>query len=163
MHQTAHEGDEAVASGSDSVAEETFEMVLWTRRPVCGPRTAVIDQLSKLRTDGVIADFEIRTWPDEIALSEHTEHSRVVEQYKEFLLWADDHDVSITPPFERRRVSSLVGKSEEVLTVPIMCLAVYEDDDLRGVYPNTDDGETTSVTDYLDAYSTDRSAGDTTQ
>lgn len=127
------------------------EMVLWTRRPVCGPRAEVIDRLSALAARDAIGGFTVETWPDELAISEHTERGSVVERFKEFLLWADEHDRSITPPFERRTVSPLVGESREVLTLPIMCLAVYEDGDLRGVYPNSDGEGTVSVTDYLDA------------
>jgi hypothetical protein len=140
------------SANTDDTVESAREMVLWTRRPVCGPRTSVIDRLSSLAATEVIGSFRVETWPDELAVSEHTEHSQVVERYKEFLLWADDHDCSITPPFERRTVSPLIGESRDVLTLPIMCLAVYEDDDLAGVYPHTSDGRTTSVVDYLDEY-----------
>ncbi|WP_302082488.1 HTH domain-containing protein [Salinibaculum rarum] len=130
---------------------EAVRMVLWTRRPVCGPRTDVIDRLSSMRADGTIGSFTVETWPDEVAISEHTEHARVVEVYKEYLLWAEEHNLSITPPFERRTATSLVGGTEDVLTVPIMCLAVY-DNGLSGVYPCTSEHRTWSVTDYLDAY-----------
>lgn len=141
-------------SGDVDAEGETVDvrMVLWTRRPVCGPRTAVIDRLSELRTADAIGTFDVETWPDEIALSGHTEHAEVVDVYREYRDWAEDHGLSITPPFEKRTVSSLIGGQEEVLTVPIMCLAVYEDDDLSGVYPCSNDDRTWSVTDYLDAY-----------
>jgi hypothetical protein len=130
---------------------DDVRMVLWTRRPVCGPRTAIIDRLSSLHSEDAIDEFSVETWPDEVALSEYTEHARVVEVYKEYLTWANEHDLSITPPFERRTASSLVGDTQDVLTVPVMCLAVYQDG-LRGVYPCTRDGHTYSVADYLDAY-----------
>ncbi len=143
--KTEHE-----AAGTDETDAPGPEMVLWTRRPVCGPRTEVIDRLSALAAREEIGGFSVETWPDELAISEHTEHGSVVEQFKEFLLWADEHDRSITPPFERRTVSPLIGQSRDVLTLPIMCLAVYEDGDLRGVYPHSDGGETVSVTNYLD-------------
>lgn len=130
---------------------EGVRMVLWTRRPVCGPRTDVIDRLSSLHANEAIDDFTVETWPDEVAISEHTEHARVIEVYKRYLHWAKEHNLSITPPFERRTASSLVGGSEDVLTVPIMCLAIY-DDGLCGVYPCTGDERTWSVSDYLDAY-----------
>ncbi len=132
-------------------ASETVGMVLWTRRPVCGPRTEIVDRLGALQSAGDIADFEVETWPEEIALSEHTRHSRVVETYERFRTWADAAGVSITPPFDRRTVTSLVGRSEEVLTLPVLCLAVY-DDGLCGVYPCSVGTETWTVTDYLDAY-----------
>jgi hypothetical protein len=127
-------------------------MELWTRRPVCGPRTDVIDRLGRFASAGTVSDYTVRTWPDEVALSEHTRHSRVVETYRQFRDWADDAGASITPPFDRRTVTSLVGRTEEVLTLPVICLAVYDDDGLCGVYPCDDDEETWTVTDYLDAY-----------
>jgi hypothetical protein len=142
------------SSETDPPAVEGVRMELWTRRPVCGPRTDVIDRLGRLASAGAIDDYEIRTWPDEVALAEHTRQSRVVETYRRFRAWADDAGASIAPPFDRRTVTSLVGRTGEVLTLPVMCLAVYDADDLRGVYP-CDDGERTwTVTDYLDAYET---------
>lgn len=133
------------------VARGVTEMVLWTRRPVCGPRTSVIDRLSTMAANDDIGGFRVETWPDEVGISEHTEHTRVVERYKEFLAWAEDNDRSITPPFEHRTVSPLIGEGREVLTLPIMCLAVYEDESLCGVYPSATDGRTISVSEYLDA------------
>lgn len=147
MTDTLNETAETDLTGES----EGVRMVLWTRRPVCGPRTDVIDRLSSLHAEGALDDFTVETWPDEVAISEHTEHARVVEVYKEYLLWAEEHGVSITPPFERRTATSLVGGSEDVLTVPIMCLAVY-DDGLSGVYPCSGEERTWSVADYLDAY-----------
>jgi hypothetical protein len=148
------------SSSTDETASSTCEMVLWTRRPVCGPRTTVIDHLSSLAAADAIGGFSVETWPDELPVSEHTEHSQVVEQYKEFLLWAEEHDRSITPPFQRRTVTPLIGERRDVLTLPIMCLAVYEDDSLTGVYPNTHDGQTTSVVDYLELYEPVTADGD---
>jgi hypothetical protein len=151
MSQETHGTPTEGSVPEDASESEGVRMVLWTRRPVCGPRTEVIDRLSSLEADGTIADFSVETWPDEVAISEHTEHARVVEQYKEFELWAEDNGVTVSPPFEHRTISPLVGKTREVLTVPMLCLAVY-DSELRGVYPCSADGRTCSVSDYLDAY-----------
>jgi hypothetical protein len=142
------------SSDADPPAGGSVRMELWTRRPVCGPRTDVIDRLGRLASAGAVDDYEIRTWPDEIALSEHTRGSRVVETYRRFRAWADEAGTSIEPPFDRRTVTSLVGRSEEVLTLPVMCLAVYDADGLRGVYPSDDGSGTRTVADYLDAYET---------
>ncbi len=142
---------ERESTSADDAEMAGLQMVLWTRRPVCGPRTTIIDRLSALAASDAIGGFSVETWPDELAVSEHTEHSEVVERYKEFLLWAEENNRSITPPFERRTVSPLIGDSRDVLTLPIMCLAVYDDDDdLCGVYPHNHEGATISVTDYLD-------------
>ncbi|MEF8783406.1 MAG: HTH domain-containing protein [Haloarculaceae archaeon] len=130
---------------------EGVRMVLWTRRPVCGPRTEIVDRLGSLSAADSIDAFRIETWPNEVVVSEHTRHTQVIETYEQFQAWAEEAGVSITPAFDRRTVTSLIGRSEEVLTLPMMCLAVY-DDGLRGVYPCTDGDETWTVTDYLDAY-----------
>ncbi len=146
------DGDTSGATAGEEVAgEDGTHVVLWTRRPVCGPRTEIIDRLSSLQSAGHIAGFAVETWPDEVAVSEHTRHSRVVETYERFRSWADDAGVSISPPFDRRTVTTLVGRSEEVLTLPVLCLAVYEAD-LCGVYPCADGEETLTVTDFVDAH-----------
>lgn len=145
------ENAEAAETNSIPADGEGTRMVLWTRRPVCGPRTEVIDRLSRLTREDAITEFTVETWPDEVVLSEHTDHTRVVEQYGAFKEWAGDNDVSLTPAFERRTVSPLVGKRREVLTIPMLCLAVYRDD-LCGVYPCNDGERTWRVTDYLDAF-----------
>lgn len=146
--------EERASSNTGDVTGEEVEMVLWTRRPVCGPRTSVIDRLSTLSADDEIDEFRVETWPDELAVADYAEHDRVVERYKEFLLWAEEHDRSITPPFERRTISPLIGDSREVLTLPVMCLAVYEGDSLRGVYPNSDGDRSMAVSDFLDVWET---------
>lgn len=140
------------AEPTETPTAEGVSMVLWTRRPVCGPRTDVIDRLSRLDSVGDVAAFDVQTWPGEVVLDEHTEHTTVVERFEAFRSWAADRGLTITPPFERRAVTSLVGQQREVLTVPMMCLAVYEDGDLRGVYPCSDGERTWRVTDALDSY-----------
>lgn len=155
MNDTNYEfaGRSVDGTGSTEVpAVNGVSMVLWTRRPVCGPRTDVIDRLSRLDSNGDVAAFDIQTWPGKVVLDEHTEHATVVERFEAFRSWADDRGVTVMPPFERRAVTSLVGQKREVLTVPMMCLAVYEDGDLRGVYPCSDGDRTWRVTDALDSY-----------
>ena len=110
----------------------------------------VVDRLAALRSAGAVTSFDVETWPDEVALSEQTRHSRVVETYGRFRTWADDAGVDISPPFDRRTVTSLVDGRAEVLTLPMICLAVY-DPELCGVYPCEDGDRTWTVTDYLDA------------
>lgn len=130
---------------------------LWTRRPVSGRQIDVMDRVSTLDSAGALADFEVETWPDKVVYSGHNERSDVVQTYERIRAWADDHDRAIEPPFERRTVTSLVGRTEEILTLPVLCLLVYEDDVLRGVFPSEDDDRTWKIDDFLDAY---ESSGD---
>jgi hypothetical protein len=133
---------------------DEFVAVLWTRRPVCGPRSTVIDRLSALRSEGALDDFEVQTWPEEVALSESSRDEQVLDVVDTLEQWAAAHDLSLRPPFERRTASLLVGGSETVLTTPMMLLAVYEGGDLRGVYPCTDGDQTWTIMSYLDAVET---------
>ena len=124
---------------------------LYVRRPVCGPRTTVIDRLSALRTTGELADFSVTTWPDEIVLTGDDRQDELLGTIEGFEDWAADHGLSLRPPFETRTVSSLVGDSEDVLTTPMLLAAAYDDGDLVGVYPCTDGTETWTVAAFLDA------------
>jgi len=124
---------------------------LWTRRPVSDRQIEVIDRLDALEAKGELTDVDVQTWPDKVTLSGHTRHTDVIRAYESIREWADEHDRTISPPFERRTVTSLVGRTEEVLSLPVLCLTVY-DDELRGVFPHQDGNRVYSVPDFLDAF-----------
>jgi len=143
---------------SDEIEQPTkpgLGLELWTRRPVCGPRTTIIDRLSALRTAGAIDDFSVKTWPEEIALTGTNQECDRLETIERFEQWATDHGLGLRPPFETRTSSLLVGDSEEVLLTPMLLLAVYEDGKLVGVYPCTDGEYTWTVTEFLDGLEAD--------
>ena len=127
---------------------------LWTRRPVCGARAAVLDRVSHLRSTDVIDDFEVETWPEEVVLDDD---QRILRLFEHLEAWASEHGVSLRPPFERRTVSPLVGDSRDVLTLPMLTLVVYEDG-VAGVYPCSDGDRTVTVQDYLNRCEADGDA-----
>ena len=130
------------------VEREGVVLRLWTRRPVCGPRTEVINRLGSLRASEAIDEFEVETWPDELVVEEtDTRVASVVDSFRD---WAAGAGVTLEPAFDQRTVSPLVGRSRAVLTLPMMAIAVYENDELTAVYPHVEDGETRTVVDYLD-------------
>jgi hypothetical protein len=144
--------DSATNRGDEGEAEVAGVLArLWTRRPVSGRQIEVIDRLSSLASKSGLDDFDVQTWPDKVVCSEHTQRSDVVQTYETVRTWADEHDREIEPPFERRTVTSLVGRTEEILTLPVLCLTVYEDGDLRGVFPSRDSDRTCEIIDFLDA------------
>jgi len=124
---------------------------LWVRRPVCGPRTTVIDRLSALRTAGVLADFDVTTWPEEIALTGDNRQEALLTTIEGFEDWAAERGLSLRPPFETRTASLLVGDSEDVLTTPMLLAAAYEGEELVGIYPCTDGTKTWTIPEFLDA------------
>lgn len=132
-----------------------LEVDLWVRRPVCGPRTTVIDRLGALRTAGALDDFSVMTWPEEIALTGENRQEELLETIERFEDWAADRGLSLRPPFETRTASLLVGDSEDVLTTPMLLAAAYEDDDLVGIYPCTDGTKTWTIPEFLDALEAD--------
>lgn len=137
--------------GADSPAAHELSIQLWSRRPVCGPRTTVIDRFTDLDANGRISDFAIETWPEEVPMSQTGGHGEVLDTVEQYEQWANDHGLSLRPPLETRTSSLLVGGSTEVLRLPMLAVAAYDDDELVGVYPCTDDGTTWSVTDFIDA------------
>lgn len=137
-----------------------LHVALWTRRPVCGPRTTVIDRLSSLRTKEALTDFSVTTWPDEVVISGRNRRSELLETVETFEAWAADQDLSLRPPFETRTASLLVGGSKEVLTTPMMLAVVYEDGELTGIYPCTDGTETWTIPDFLDALESEAEESD---
>jgi len=139
----------------ERASDDGLTLTLWTRRPVCGPRTTIIDRLSALRTAGAISDFSINTWPEEIGLGGRGQESELLETIDRFEQWAADHGLSLRPPFETRTSSLLVGGSEEVLLTPMLLVAVYEDGELVAVYPCTDGEYTWTVTEFLDGLEAD--------
>jgi len=139
-------------TGHDSRDDsDGIEVDLWVRRPVCGPRTTVIDRLSALRTAGAVADFDVTTWPEEIALTGDNRQEDLLATIEGFEDWAADRGLSLRPPFETRTVSRLVGDSEDVLTMPMLLAAAYEGEDLVGIYPCTDGTKTWTIPEFLDA------------
>jgi len=127
-----------------------YRVNLWVRRPVCGPRTTVIDRLSSHTAADVLADFSVTTWPEEIVLTGRNRQSELLETIERFESWAADHGLSLRPPFETRTASLLVGESEDVLTTPMMLAAAYEGDELVGIYPCTDGSKTWTISEFLD-------------
>lgn len=146
----ADSGRERAERGDATPA--AVSMVLRARTPVCGSRTTVINRLGRLRATGVIDEFEVRTWPDEVVLSAETEAGEAVETFEQFEAWADDRGLSVRPAFDVKTVSSIVGRTRELLTLPMMSLAVSVDGDLVGVFPCSDGERTWTIGDCLDAY-----------
>ncbi len=158
-------GNRAEAGGVDSEADDAARpsgdrLVLWTRRPVCGRPTEVIHRLGSLRSAGAISDFEVETWSTAVSVEGDAPDDRAIEAFERFDAWAEKQGLSVRPPFEVKTVSPLVGDERTVLTLPILCLAVYDGTDLSGVYPCSDEETTYRIVDCLDAYDSEDDAGE---
>jgi len=114
-----------------------------------GQLERIVERLERLEREGTIAGFSIDTWDKNVRISMRDRdavETAAATEYAKFDAWASEHDMSLRPFFDRRTV----GKSETIV-LPILCLAVYEDDDLRGVFPCADEESVCSVPEYLTA------------
>lgn len=109
-----------------------------------------IETLNACESEGAIDDLLIRSWPKEVSRSESSPHHEVIETFEQFRQWADGRGVSIEPPFRTRTSTSRVtGETRELLVTPLLCLEVYVDDELLGVFPHSDGEETYTTDDVI--------------
>lgn len=118
-------------------------------------KQSVIDRLHALERDDKIDEFDISLWGREIRPTGPLEgtdyHTSVLADLREFEEWAEQHDASAARPFKRRTLDSdIVDETYDVISLPTMCIAVYEDGQLRGVYPYGDAEGTHTVRKCLD-------------
>jgi len=119
------------------------------------PLDATVATLQQFETDGVIDGVTVQAWPDTVPLSDPTPYSEVVDIFERFTLWAEQHDVSITPPFGVRTQSTITSDAtRRVLSTPMLCLAVYDGRALSAVYPHADGDDQYSVTSAIAALRT---------
>jgi len=107
-------------------------------------KQAVLDQLEALDADGRIDDYEINIWTKAIRLSGPLEgtsyYQRVVDHFEAFREWADQEGVLLNAAFKIESVEcEITGERYTVLSLPSICLAVYEDGELCAVYPHATD------------------------
>jgi hypothetical protein len=111
---------------------------------------AVVDRLRELDATDRIEGYDVHVWNSRIRLTEE-DPPPPVDRYREFEAWADDEGVDIEPFFTVRERDSFVDGTARELILPVMCLAVHDDDGLVAVAPNARGEETNTVQDCLDA------------
>lgn len=114
-----------------------------------------VEHLRRLDADGTVGDVTITGWgvraprPASHA-SEHI-HDSVRETIAEFETWAGHHEQSLTPAFSWYDRSRLTDENWQEPRLPLICVAVYEGDNLLAVFPSRDDrsGDVYSVPDGI--------------
>lgn len=117
-------------------------------------KQTVIDRLTDLERAGAIDEFETYIWGREIRTTGPLEgtsyHQTVLESLREFEEWLQRNGADADRLFKRREVdSTIVDETYSVISLPTMCLAVYEEGDLSGVYPYADGEGTHTVREGL--------------
>ncbi|WP_265111635.1 HTH domain-containing protein [Halosolutus halophilus] len=124
--------------------QESVTAVCHVRAPLLlEPIDRQVETLQACESEGAVDDLLLRSWPKEVALKESNPHQEVLETYDRLTDWADRQGVSVEPPFRQRTTTSQVtGETTELLVTPLLCLEVYADDELIGVFPHSADDET---------------------
>jgi hypothetical protein len=121
---------------------------------------SVHDRLEHLEEAGDIVDYRLEQWPSTINTGDDLADNRLTYRNRvtAFREWAAEHGYTLEPAFQTRTVTSSIldrDVSAERISVPLFTLAVYEDDQLSGVAPCSDDTGTYTVTDCLASLETD--------
>lgn len=140
-----------------SDADRGVRIRAWMRDQVVAAiperQSEIISQLRRLEGEDRISGFSVRVWGKQIEadgadLDGATNDVR--ERIAEFEAWADHNGHSLEPAFSRRTKSvPLTDEQREVIVPPVICLAVYEDDELVGVFPCSNGDGTNTVDDCL--------------
>ena len=140
------------------MTNESITAVCHVRAPLLlEPIDRQVETLRACETEGTIDELLLRSWPKEVAIDDANPHQEVLETFDRFREWADRREVSIEPPFTRRTTTSqMTGETTELLVTPLLCLEVYVDDELVGIFPHSGDDETYTTN---EAIATLRSGG----
>lgn len=109
-------------------------------------QTAIVDRLRRLEADGRIAELDVDVWGTSAGIAPRADPdpAGVHETVAEFERWANDHDCTLRPAFERR---SARAHGETRVVLPLLCLAVYDAETVRAVYPHVDGGDAYTIHD----------------
>lgn len=113
----------------------------------------VLNRVKRLEANGVFSESMVAGEWQRIRTMAEDKRSEAIQTYEEFGDWAGQNGHSLEPAFERR-TRSYVGmeRVDDVVVFPVVSLAIYDDDDLEGVFPCSDAERTYTVGDALEAF-----------
>lgn len=146
---------ESTPASTDSIRVEVF---LRTRTPpgIIERLRDIVARARRLEATDTVTDVTVTTWapvrPALEDLGDGDGPSSVSMTVNAFRSWADSEGYSLRPAFARRETSSLLEERPTTeIRVPIVSVAVYEDDTLRCVTPCADGDRTYTVSECLEA------------
>lgn len=115
---------------------------------------AVVQRLLDMESERGL-EFSVTVWGDRIATDSavtRTEAGRTtVETVRRFESWAAANGYTVEPFFSDVQRESLVDGAYDAIVPPHLCLALYEDGDVAGVFPCSDREAHYTVKDALEA------------
>lgn len=111
----------------------------------------IMNRLEELAADGLLASADYEVWGQGIPATGGPK-SHVHAIYDEMSEWADENDRSLTPAFEVRKTQPMgTDEQREVISFPMLCLAIYEGDEVEAVFPHADGDRVYTIDDGLAA------------
>ncbi|WP_226479271.1 HTH domain-containing protein [Natrinema amylolyticum] len=143
---------------ANTASTETVRIEVFLRNnasaAVVEPLREIVARARRLEKRAIAADVRVETWTSVRPALERLSDAgpSVSLTVDAFESWADREGYTLRPAFERHETESMLGhRPVAEIQVPTICVAVYEDDDLRCVAPCSDGDRTYTVEDCLDA------------
>jgi len=109
-----------------------------------------IERLEHLRDDNGLDAVDDEIWGHSIPADDSK--VAVKKAYDEFEEWADEHGYTLAPAFHVRETGTIVSeRSHTVISVPLLCLGIYNASEVEAVFPCTDEERTYTIEDGLRA------------
>lgn len=125
-------------------------LAVYLRRPVPTEterrQSSVLGRADSLRQQELVDQIEVTYWSrlsTGVDLGE-TSNIEALER------WAADNNCSLAPTFDRHDRHSAFTGDDSVVTLPVVCVACWENDQLVGVYPHVGPCGHCTVADGLD-------------
>jgi len=106
----------------------------------------VLGRADSLRRQGLVDELSVSYW-HRLSTGIDPRETAEIEALER---WAADNGCRLTPAFERRDRHSAFTGNDSVVTLPLVCVACWADDELVGVYPHTGPSGHCTAVDGLD-------------
>ena len=109
-------------------------------------QTSVLGRADSLRQQGLVDDVAVTYWR-RLSTGLDLQENAEIEAMER---WAAEHGCSLAPTMARRDRHSAFVDDDSVVTLPLVCLACWDGDELVGVYPHRGPCGHCTVADGLD-------------
>lgn len=140
----------------DIKSDTDIRVTVWIREdaPTVYGQSDLVSRLHRLQATGLLSDVSIRIWGKRLTLDPNDIVSETGKEIRllisAFEHWADQNGLSLESAFRRHSHSPLVSKTQQdIITLPVICLAVYDRGRLIGVFPCSNTDHTSTVEDCV--------------
>jgi hypothetical protein len=118
--------------------------------------STALSTLRELDAEGVVESYDVvpwgRTFSPDGPLTETAYHHRIARALAEFERWAAACEACLDWSFQARQVSStLVDADQAAVSLPVVALGLYEDDELVRVAPTAETSVSAALAELAEA------------